>query len=205
MGRPFCTIWVLVTFWMPVTLALAGCATTSYTAGAVAAREGRYAEAVSHYQEALAGDPDRLDALVGLGIARYKLGALDEAIEVLERAVARAPGEATARLYLGLSHFRKGDLDRAEEHLTAFAGLQPERRLAAQAQRTLKLIRTKPLPEETRAFAAASLEDEAELVQEASEAWRALEYERYNRWYYPYYPGSFYGPGCYWRSSRLRC
>ena len=141
-------------------------------------------------------------------MARYKLGALNEAIEVLERAVGRAPGEATARLYLGLGYLRKGDLARADEHLTAFVGLRPERRLAAQAQRTLTLIRGKPVPEETRDFAAASLEDEAELVQEASEAWRALEYERLNRWYYPYYPGSFYGfygPGCYWRSSRLRC
>lgn len=198
MGNAPCAIWLLAA------LALAGCA-TSYTAGTAAAREGRYAEAVSHYQEALASDPDRLEALIGLGMARYKLGALDEAIEVLGRAVARAPGESTARLYLGLSYLRKGDLDRADEHLTAFVGLQPERRLAAQAQRTLKLIRTKPLPDETRDFAAASLEDEAELVQEASEAWRALDYERLNRWYYPYYPGSFYGPGCYWRSSRLRC
>lgn len=198
MGNARCAIWVLAAF------ALAGCA-TSYTAGAAAARQGRYAEALSHYQEALTADPDRLDALVGLGMARYKLGALDEAIEVLGRAVTRAPGESTARLYLGLSYLRKGDLDRADEHLTAFVGLQPERRLAAQTQRTLKLIRAKPLPEETRDFAAASLDDEAELVQEASEAWRALEYERLNRWYYPYYPGSFYGPGCYWRSSRLRC
>jgi len=191
--------------WLLATLALAGCATTPYSLGAAAARQGNYAEALAHYQEALAADPNRLDALVGLGVARYKLGVLDEAIEALERAVARAPAEATARLYLGLSYLRRGDLPRADEHLTAFVGLQPERRLAAQAQRALQLIRGKPLPQETRDFVAASLEDEAELIQEASEAWRALEYERLNRWYYPYYPGSFYGPGCYWRSGLLRC
>jgi tetratricopeptide (TPR) repeat protein len=195
----------LIAAWLLATVALAGCATTSYSAGAAAARHGNYAEAITHYQEALAGDPNRLDALVGLGMAQYKLGALDQAIAALEQAVARAPGEPTARLHLGLSYLRKGDVARADEHLTAFVGLQPERRLAAQAQRTLKLIRGKTLFEETREFAAASLEDEAELVQEANEAWRAVEYERLNRWYYPYYPGSFYGPGCYWRSSRLRC
>jgi tetratricopeptide (TPR) repeat protein len=196
---------LLASIGLLATLTLAGCATTSYSAGAAAARQGNYAEAISHYQESLAGDPNRLDALVGLGMARYKLGALDEAIEVLERAVAGAPAEPTSRLYLGLSYLRKGDLPRADEHLTAFASLQSERRLAAQTQRALNLIRAKPLTEEVRIFAAASLEDEAELVQEASEAWRALDYERLNRWYYPYYPGSFYGPGCYWRSGRLRC
>ena len=197
--------WSLLGVWVLTTLALAGCATTPYAAGDAAARQGRYAEAVSHYQKALVGDPDRIDALVGLGIARYKLGALAEAIDALERAVAHAPEEARARFYLGLSYLRNGDLDRADAHLTAFVNLKPERRLAAQVDRTLNLIRAKPLPEETRVFAAASLENEAELVQEASEAWRALEYERYNRWYYPYYPGSFYGPGCYWIGSRLRC
>jgi len=195
----------LLAVWVLTTLALAGCATTPYAAGDAAARQGRYAEAVSHYQKALVGDPDRIDALVGLGIARYKLGALAEAIDALERAVAHAPEEARARFYLGLSYLRKGDLDRADAHLTAFVNLKPERRLAAQVDRTLNLIRAKPLPEETRVFAAASLENEAELVQEASEAWRALEYERYNRWYYPYYPGSFFGPGCYGIGSRLRC
>ncbi len=187
------------------TLALEGCATTPYAAGVAAVRQGRYAEAVTQYEAALNRDPDRLDALVGLGIARYKLGALGEAIEVLERAVPRAPAVATARLYLGLSYLRNGDVSRADEHLTAFVGLNPDRRLAAQADRALTLIRAGPLPGETRAVVAASLEDEAELVQEATEAWRALDYERYNRWYYPYYPGSFFGPGCYGRAGRLRC
>lgn len=187
------------------TLGLAGCATTPYAAGVEAAKQGRYAEAVTGYEEALNRDPNRLDALIGLGIARYKLGALTEAIEILEKAVARTPAEGTARLYLALGYLRTGDAGRVDEHLTAFIGLQPDRRLAAQADRTLKMLRAGPISEETRAFVAVSLEDEAELVQEASEAWRALDYERYNRWYYPYYPGYFFGPGCYGRAGRLRC
>ena len=138
MGQSLLAVWVLTT------LALAGCATTPYAAGDAAARQGRYAEAVSHYQKALVGDPDRIDALVGLGIARYKLGALAEAIDALERAVAHAPEEARARFYLGLSYLRKGDLDRADAHLTAFVNLKPERRLAAQVDRTLQ-----PDPRET--------------------------------------------------------
>jgi len=83
-------------------LPLAGCA-TAYTQGLALARQGRYAEASALYEQVLTRDPDRLDALVQLGIARYKLGALDEAVSVLERALARAPREMAGRLYLAQS------------------------------------------------------------------------------------------------------
>ncbi len=43
------------------------------------------------FQEALAAQPERLDALVGLGIARFKQGAFDEAVESLQRVVAQRP------------------------------------------------------------------------------------------------------------------
>ena len=81
-----------------VMVTLAGCA-TPYSQGLVAARQGRYVDASVLYEEALARDPDRLDAIVQLGIVRYKLGALDGAIELLERARPRAPAEPTVRLY----------------------------------------------------------------------------------------------------------
>lgn len=181
-------------------LPIAGCA-TPYGLGVAAARAGRYAEATAFYEQALARDPDRLDALVRLGIARYKLGALDEAIDVLERARARAPRETAASFYLGLAYLRKGDLGRADEHLTAFLDLDRDRRLAAQVERTLKLMRSEPLSEEMRAFAAASLENEAELAHEANEARRALQNERM----YWGYPGGAFGPVCFWRAGRLRC
>jgi len=89
-----------------VVLTLAGCA-TPYRQGLVAARQGRYAEASVLYEEALARNPDRLDAIVQLGIVRYKLGALERAIELLERARTRAPAEPSVRLYLALAYLRK--------------------------------------------------------------------------------------------------
>ena len=189
-----------------VVLTLAGCA-TPYSQGLVAARQGRYAEASVLYEEALARNPDRLDAIVQLGIVRYKLGALDGAIELLERARARAPAEPSVRLFLALAYLGKNALPAADEQLTTFVGLKPDRRVAAQAERTIAMIRSGPLSEETRAFAAASLENAADLADEV-DAWRALESERWYFWGpYPYpYPPAPY-PGCWyaWRGGWLRC
>jgi tetratricopeptide (TPR) repeat protein len=184
-------------------LPLAGCA-TAYSEGLVAARHGRYAEAATLYERALADDPDRIDAQVQLGIVRYKLGAIDQAIDTLNTVLDRAPSEPAARLYLGLAYLRKNDVRDADAHLGAFLDSRPDRRLAAQVERTLKLIRTQPLSLELREFAAASLESEAELAQEVREAWRALEYER-TRWYsYPAaYP--YFGAPCFWRGGWMQC
>jgi tetratricopeptide (TPR) repeat protein len=189
-----------------VVATLAGCV-TPYSQGLVAARQGRYAEASVLYEEALARNPDRLDAIVQLGIVRYKLGALDGAIELLERARTRAPAEPSVRLFLALAYLGKNELPAADGELTAFVGLKPERRLAAQAERTIAMIRSGPLPEETRAFAAASLENTADLADEV-EAWRSLESDRWYFWGpypYPYPPAPYPGCGYAWRGGWLRC
>src|SRR5215510_7779762 len=192
--------WRVLAAAVVVVLTLSGCA-TSYSQGLAAARQGRYAEASVLYEEALARNPDRLDAIVQLGIVRYKLGALDGAIELLERARTRAPAEPSVRLYLALAYLRKNELPAADEQLTTFIGLKPDRRVAAQAERTIAMIRSGPLSEETRAFAASSLENAADLADEVN-AWRTLESERWSYWGpYPYpYPYLYpypYPPGPY--------
>src|SRR6058998_2707527 len=146
---------------------LAGCA-TPYGRARTALAEERYEEAASGFEEILTRHPDRLDALIGLGKARYKLGAFDDAITALTRAAARAPKSETAHLYLGLSHLRKGEDGPAEEHLKTLLALGPHRRLAAQTSRALELVRGEHLSMEMRAFIAASLEDEAEWARGAT-------------------------------------
>lgn len=154
------------------TLMMTGCA-TSYLQGQAALQQGHYDEAAGHFQEALARDPARLDALVGLGVSRYKLGAFDEAVGVLSRVLARVPQQREARLYLGLSYLRKGEDGLADEQLTALADLKPHPRLAALIDRALKLLRAEsPLSEEVRSFLAASLEDEVQWEREVREAQR---------------------------------
>src|SRR5438128_8325196 len=120
---------------------LAGCA-TPYGRARTALAEGRYEEAASGFEEIPTRRPDRVDALVGLGKARYKRGAFDDATTALTRAVALAPKSETAHLYLGLSHIRKGEDGPAEEHLKALLGLAPHPRLAAQTNRALELMRS---------------------------------------------------------------
>ncbi len=149
---------------------LAGCA-TPYVDGRFALQGGRYAEAARHFQEALARDPDRLDALMGLGIARYKEGKLEEAVTALTRVVARQPNSETTRLYLALGYLRKGQIAEAEDNLTRLIGLAPHPRLAAQADRALTLIRQQsPVTEEVRDLVAAGLEAEADRARDGRDA-----------------------------------
>lgn len=148
---------------------LAGCA-TPYVQGQTALRQGRYDEAAGHFEEVLARNPDRLDALAGLGLSRYKSAAFDEAVDALRKVVARDPKHTEARLYLGLSYLQKGEDGSAEEQLNAVLDLKPAPRLAAQIDRALRVIRLDPLSDRMRAFLAASLEDEVEWEREVREA-----------------------------------
>lgn len=177
---------------------LTGCA-APYGRARAALAQGRYEEAVSGFEEILARHPDRLDALVGLGKARYKLGAFDEAITALTRAAAQAPKSETAHLYLGLSYLQKGEDGPAEEHLKAFLDLEPHARIATQVDRALKLTRSEHLSSDMRAFIAASLEDEAELAREV----RLAQYAYPPRPFYWYaYP---FGPCFVTRFGRVVC
>lgn len=156
---------------------LAGCA-TPYGLGQTALGQGRYYEAASYFEKVLARDPGQLDALVGLGVSRFKLAELDEAVETLGRVVAQAPERGEARLYLGLSYLRKGEDDLAEDQLTALLRLKPEPHLAAQIDRGLRALRSDQLiSEEMRSFFVTSLEDEAEWAREVRELRLALDYE----------------------------
>ena len=172
-------------------LGLAGCA-TAMGDGRQALRQGRYAEAATHFEEALAREPEKTDALIGLGIAKYKAGDWDDAIEPLGRVIAREPRSSTARLYLGLAHLRKGDVGPVDEHLTAFVAQRPGTRAAAQADRALRVLRgPDPLSDDMRAFVATSLEDEAELERQVIEAQRYAR-EMEFRWRDPFFYDPFY-------------
>ncbi len=158
-----------------VVLLAAGCATTT-AAGRTALREGRPAEAAVQFERALTEDPGRLDALIGLGISRYRLGAYDEAITVLSDAVTRAPNHAAARLYLALSYLRKHDDARAQEQLTALRALPLEPRFLAQVDQTLELMRTGPVNDAVRTYILASVDYVWESSRELAETRLALRH-----------------------------
>lgn len=148
---------------------LAGCA-TAYQHGQTALRDGRYLEAAARFGEALADDPERADALVGLGLAQYHLDAFHAALGPLGRGVLARPDHAEARLYLALTHLALGDQGAAAQQIEALAGLDVHARIAAQARRAATLLRLGALPAETREFVRKSLEDEADWHRELLEA-----------------------------------
>jgi tetratricopeptide (TPR) repeat protein len=156
-----------------VVLLAAGCATTT-AAGRTALREGRPAEAAVQFEKALTEDPGRLDALIGLGISRYRLGAYDEAISALGDAVTRAPNHPAARLYLALSLLRKHDDARAQEHLGALRTQALEPRFLAQVDQTLELMRSGPINDAMRTYVLASLDYLWESSRELAETRHAL-------------------------------
>jgi tetratricopeptide (TPR) repeat protein len=162
---------------MRLTIALAalalltGCATPTLQ-GRAALSGGRYDEAARHFEEALAESPGRTPSLVGLGIARYKLGALDEAQQALTEAATQEPGDPTAQLYLVLVALRRGDDAAADTHLGRYLQIGAPARLAGQLERTRRTLKG-PVTPELREYMAAGLEDAYQWAGEVTSAVQA--------------------------------
>ena len=157
-----------------VAVLASGCATTPTAQGSAALREGRPAEAVEQFEKALSEDPGRLDALIGLGISRYRLGAYDQSIAALTDAVSRAPGNPAARLYLALGYVRTRDDARAQEQLTAIRALPVEPRFHALIDQTLELLRAGNVSDPVRTYVVASLDYASDWARELAETRLAL-------------------------------
>jgi tetratricopeptide (TPR) repeat protein len=143
---------------------------TPYGEGQRALSQGHYGQAATYFTQALAEEPRRSDALLGLGLAQYKQGEFADAAGTLERALAERPNDPTTHLYLGLSYLQQGDAFKTEERLSALRALKIDPRMGQQIERALDVIRAEPLSEPIRAFVAGSLETGAELSREAQQA-----------------------------------
>jgi tetratricopeptide (TPR) repeat protein len=174
-------VWTLLV----VTIFCGGCA-TAYSEGQYALQKGRYVEAEGYFTQALAADPGRPDALVGLGIAQYKQGEIDQASDTLEKALQVRPNEPSVRLYLGLAYLQNRDTLQAEQQLTALRALDIDPRIGRQIDRALEVIKQGPLSDTVREFLIGSLETEAQLSRDARDA--LLQAQRAQAFYYPYYP-----------------
>jgi tetratricopeptide (TPR) repeat protein len=157
--------------WLVVSLALAfsGCA-SAYRSGQIAMQEGRYLEAASRFTEVLADDPDRADALFGLGLAHYRAGLFRAAVGPFGRAVLAVPDSVEGRLYLALTYMALEDQGAAVRQLRAMLDLSVHPRIAVQARRAVDLMQAGVLPTEVCQFIRQSLEDEILWQQEVLEA-----------------------------------
>ena len=93
--------------------------------GLLATREGRTAEAIPYFQEALRLNPDHLIALDNLGNAYRQQKNWDEARTTLEHAVKVSPQDPEANYSLGMVFAQINDTDRAYEYLQRALKFRP--------------------------------------------------------------------------------
>jgi Flp pilus assembly protein TadD/peroxiredoxin len=94
--------------------------------GLLATREGRTADAIPYFQEALRLSPDHLIALENLGNAYRQLRRWDDARTTLEHAVAVGPQDPEANYSLGMVYAQLNDTDRAYDYLQRALQLRPD-------------------------------------------------------------------------------
>lgn len=155
-----------------VLLLLAGCATATGR-GENALHAGRYDEAVVRFQEALAEKPDNVTARVGLGIAQYRLGALDDAGRTLNEALRQEFRLPVAHLYVGLIGLLRGQDAVAGESLRRYAAAAGPR-VTTGVERALRALASGPVSEDMRRYVASSLEDQSAWAGELVATQQAL-------------------------------
>lgn len=92
----------------------------------LAYEDKRYDEALALLREALAQDPDNLEALYYSGLTLLAQQKPLEAVGPLERARQRAPADLAVLYQLGVAYFALKDYDRAEEPLTEVFRAEPQ-------------------------------------------------------------------------------
>ncbi len=93
--------------------------------GLLDTREGRTAEAIRCFQEALAASPDHFIALQNLGNAYRLQRRWDDARTTLERALAIRPKDPEANYSLGMVFAQNEDIQRAYEYLQTALHFRP--------------------------------------------------------------------------------
>ena len=86
----------------------------------------RYDEAFSLLKEALAQDPNNVEALYYSGLVLMAQQKTDQAVEVLEKARARAPRDLSIQFLLGVAYFALERYDQAEGPLTQVLNERPQ-------------------------------------------------------------------------------
>lgn len=93
--------------------------------GSALAAEGRLAEAMAHYREALHAEPEYADAYYNLGIAYFRQGQVEIAIRHYRKALSLRPDDAVIHNDLGVALSQRGQFDEALAHLTKALALRP--------------------------------------------------------------------------------
>jgi len=88
--------------------------------------EGRFDDALAHFNEALRINPRYADARRNAGIVLLRQGKIDEAIAALAEVLNYRGDWPIAHNYLGLAHAQKGEFDMAVQNYNAALQLKPD-------------------------------------------------------------------------------
>lgn len=105
---------------------------------------GDWAAAIGPFSRAAAGDGGRLEAWLGLGWCRKRLGDVPGAIEALAQGLARHPREAILFYNLACYHALAGDVAAAVDHLARAIALDSRYRDLTAAEHDFDPIRDDP-------------------------------------------------------------
>jgi len=89
-------------------------------------QQGKYDEAIEHYQEALRIKPEWAQARYNLGVARTRQGKFDEAIQDSLKALQKDPNLARARLNLANALLSRGQIQAAIENYQEAIRIKPD-------------------------------------------------------------------------------
>lgn len=100
-------------------------ANTHFAAGQLAESEGRLAQAIDQYNQALSGDPKHLDSLYRLGVVYAELKDYPHAIHTWNRYIQLSGGSATAYSNLGFCEELAGNPSAAEAAYRKGIAIEP--------------------------------------------------------------------------------
>jgi superkiller protein 3 len=87
---------------------------------------GRQDEAIAHYKQAVAINPDFAEAYNNLGVAMVKQGRQNEAIALYQQAIAIEPKFAEAHSNVGVALAKQGRQDEAIAHYKQAIAIRPD-------------------------------------------------------------------------------
>jgi tetratricopeptide (TPR) repeat protein len=96
-----------------------------FTAARNAEIQGRYLEAVAHYESILQRDPQLAEAYNNQGLDFYRLKEYERTATVLVKALNIKPEMLSAHLFLGLADFKLGHFAQSTEQLQAVLNADP--------------------------------------------------------------------------------
>ena len=105
---------------------------------------GDWAAALAPFTRATAGDAGRLEAWLGLGWCRKRLGDVPGAIAALEQGLARHPRQAILLYNLACYHALGGNVSAAVDHLARAIALDSRYRDLTAAEHDFDPIRDDP-------------------------------------------------------------